>query len=125
MGKKGQKIIVAEDDKFMAKVYREKLRDEGYDVEIAYDGEESLEKVNKFKPNLVILDMIMPKRNGFEVLKAIKDNPETKAIPVIILSNLGQLSDSDKGKQLGAIDYIIKGEESFKSVMEKVKKYLI
>jgi len=116
---------VAEDDKFMAKVYREKLRDEGYDVEIAYDGEESLEKVNKFKPNLVILDMIMPKRNGFEVLKAIKDNPETKAIPVIILSNLGQLSDSDKGKQLGAIDYIIKGEESFKSVMEKVKKYLI
>ncbi|MBU0667736.1 response regulator [Patescibacteria group bacterium] len=124
MEKKGKKIVVAEDDKFMAKVYREKLRDEGFEVEIAFDGVEAVDKITKNKPSLVILDMIMPKKTGFDVLKEIKANPETKDIPVIILSNLGQASDFDKGKKLGAIDYIIKGDESFKSVMEKIKKHL-
>jgi DNA-binding response OmpR family regulator len=117
------KILVAEDDRFLSKVYFTKLSAEGYDVVVASDGEEAIRKVEAEKPDLVLLDMVMPKTNGFDVLKTIKAG-DTKDIPVIILSNLGQDEDVKKGLKLGAVDYLVKTNLSIQEVVTKVKEYL-
>ena len=93
-------------------------------MKAAVDGEEGLELAVSEKPDLIILDMILPKMNGFEVLQELKNNPKTKNIPVVILSNLGQESDVDRAMSLGAVDYLIKTDFSINEVVEKISKYL-
>lgn len=118
-----KKILIAEDDKFLSKIYLEKLKKEGYEVKLASDGEQAVNETVSFMPDLVILDLIMPKKTGFDVLRELKIKPETKSIPVIIFSNLEQESDMRKVKDLGAVDYVVKGGVTFNEVLEKIIKY--
>lgn len=118
------KVLIVEDDKFLAKIYKTKLEKEGIDVDFANDGVEGLKKMANDKPKLILLDLIMPKMDGFEVLEAMKKDSELKKIPVLILTNLGQEEDKDRGLNLGAKDFIVKSDASIQEVVDKIKKYL-
>ncbi len=118
------KIIVAEDDKLLASAYKIKLNREGYDVMVVNDGVEFVQNFEKFSPDLVILDLIMPKTDGFLVLEYLKKSEKWKHLPVIVSSNLSQSEDIVKATKLGADDYIIKSDLSMKVLGEKIKKFL-
>ncbi len=119
------KILIIEDDKFLLKLYGDKLKREGFQVLVSVTGEEGVNKISTEKPDLVILDLILPGKNGFEILYEIKNNPKTRKIPVIILSNLGQESDIQKGKELGAADYIVKTDFLINDLAGVVKEHLL
>lgn len=119
-----KKLFLIEDNRFICEVYKDSLEKAGFLVMLAYDGEEALRRVEKERPDLILLDLALPKLNGFEVLKKIKENKNLKNIPVIILSNYDEGEDIKKGKELGAIDYLVKARFSPKEVIEKVKTYL-
>ncbi len=123
-GKNKVKIALIEDDKFLLGAMNDKLLREGFSVFTAVNGEGAMELIKKEKPDLVLLDLIMPVKSGFEVLEDLKNDNELKNIPVIILSNLGQESDIEKGKELGAVDYLIKADFKMKEVIEKIKGHL-
>jgi DNA-binding response OmpR family regulator len=118
------KILLTEDDKFISRAYTDGLTRAGYEVKQAYNGNEALELVKDFKPDLILLDLIMPGKNGFETLGDLKADHELKDIPVIVLSNLGQDTDIQQGKDLGAIDYLIKSNYSLSEVIDKINKHL-
>ena len=118
------KILIVEDDTFLAGMYVTKLGLEHFKTELAVDGKSALEKAKKFMPDLILLDVLLPKMNGFEVLKELKQAPETKLIPVILLTNLGQKSDVLKGLEAGAADYLIKAHFMPSEVVEKIKHIL-
>lgn len=118
---KAKRILIVEDDQFLVKVYTTKLNKEGFEIEMAISGEEVKTKVKNFKPNLILLDIMLPGQNGFEILEELKKGTATKKIPVIILSNLGQESDVKKGMDLGAVDYFIKTNLSINDVVLKIK----
>lgn len=115
-----KKILLIEDDVFLSKVLEERLLDEGFLVDIAGNGEEGFSKIKSFTPDLILLDMILPKMNGFEVLKKIKKDSKNKNTPVIIVSNLGQDEDMKLGRKLGAVDYLVKSNFSLKAIVDKV-----
>ena len=119
-----KKILVAEDDKFLASAYRVKLTKAGFDVKVVSDGNEALELLKTFIPDLILLDLIMPVRDGFSTLQALKENALWNKIPVIVASNLGQKEDMDKSKQLGATDFIVKSDLSLDALIEKINKLL-
>jgi len=106
------------------KILTVKLKRAGFDVFLAIDGEEGIKKAKETKPDLILLDLILPKINGFAVLSEIKKTPVLKKVPVVILSNLGQESDVEKGLRMGAEDYLIKTNLSLSEIVEKVKKHL-
>ena len=118
------KILIAEDAKFLSSAYRVKLAKEGFEVKIAENGTDLLEQLKTYTPDLIILDLVMPNKDGFEVLKEIKANDKWKMIPVIIASNLGQKDDIDQGLALGANDYIVKTDLSLSGLIAKIKTYL-
>jgi DNA-binding response OmpR family regulator len=120
---KYMKILIAEDDKFLGRIYEVKLNKEGYEIVRAVDGEEAVAKAISEKPGLILLDLVMPKKDGFTVLAELKANPEVQNIPVIILSNLGQESDKKKGIELGAEDYLVKANLSIEDMMTKIRSY--
>ena len=122
--KKNIKILMAEDDKFISRAYNDGLTRAGFSVTMASDGEEAIIKIKETKPDIILLDLIMPEKNGFEVLEEIKENDDTKGIPVIILSNLGQDTDVKKGKELGAVDYLVKSDFSIREVVKKIMEYV-
>ncbi|MBU0476609.1 response regulator, partial [Patescibacteria group bacterium] len=115
-----KKILVIEDDKFLRELITQKLNQEDFDVAEAIDGEEGTEKIKTEKPDLVLLDLILPGIDGFEVLSQVKKDPSLASIPVIILSNLGQKEDVERGLKLGAVDYLIKAHFTPKEIIEKV-----
>lgn len=117
-------ILLVEDDTFLAGMYITKLTMEHFNVELAVDGQAGLEKVKKIKPDLILLDVLLPKIDGFEVLRAIKDDADLRDIPVILLTNLGQKSDVLRGLDLGAADYLIKAHFMPSEVVEKIKHHL-
>jgi len=119
-----KKILVIEDDKFLRELISQKLLKEGYEISEAIDGEEGLKKIKEEKPDLVLLDLILPGIDGFEVLSEIKDDPILAQIPVIILSNLGQKEDVEKGLKLGAVDYLIKAHFTPGEIVEKINNAL-
>jgi DNA-binding response OmpR family regulator len=116
-------LLMVEDDSFLREMYKTKLQSESFDVQVARDGVEGLEKIKELKPDMVLLDIMMPRMDGFEVLQTVKDDPELKDIPVILLTNLGQDSDVKKGKEMGAADYIIKSDATMAEVSDKVKSF--
>jgi len=118
------KILLAEDDHALSNAYNNGLTQAGFDVVLATDGKEAIEKIKSEKPDLVLLDIMMPNKNGFEVLEEIKKDDSLQSISVIILSNLGQESDINKGKELGALDHLVKSDLSMQELVEKVKYYL-
>lgn len=114
-----------DEDRFLRKVYREKFSKEGFEFLEATNGIEGLNKILFEKPDVVILDLILPGKTGFDVLIEAKMKRETKNIPFIILSNLSQESDVKKGLELGAIDYLIKSEVSLSDVVKRVKEIIL
>ena len=118
------KILLVEDDLSLLKIYSNKLKISGFDVSVAITGDEALRKVKTELPDLVLLDLILPGKDGFMVLEEIKSDPKTKKIPVVILSNLGQESDIKRGKELGAIDYLVKSDIGLMDLVAKMKRYL-
>lgn len=119
-----RRLLLVEDDAFLAGMYVTKLTMEGFQAELATDGKSGLEKASSLKPDLILLDVLLPKMNGFDVLKALKSDPATKDIPVILLTNLGQKSDVVKGLDLGAVDYLIKAHFMPSEVVTKIKEVL-
>jgi len=118
------KVLLVEDDKFLSEMYVTKLESAGFEVEAAFDGEEALAKVKEFAPQLVFLDIVLPKKDGFEVLAALKEGGSLKNMKVIALTNLGQKEEVDKGLSLGASDYIVKAHFTPTEVVAKAKKVL-
>ncbi len=118
-------VIVVEDETFLSKILSERLEDEGFKrVDVAGNGEEALQKIKTNPPSIILLDMILPKMNGFEVLKALKEDKTLSGIPVLVLSNLGQDQDITQAKSLGAADYIVKSNFSMQKVVNKIYELL-
>jgi DNA-binding response OmpR family regulator len=115
-------ILIVEDDVFLADLYKTKFTLEGFKVAVAYDGEKGLEMVKKNQPDIVLLDLVLPKLSGFEILKEMKQDNKTKDLPVMLLTNLSQKADVEKGLKLGANDYLIKAHFMPSEVVDKIKK---
>lgn len=120
----GHTVLVVEDDTFLRELLVEKLSSEGFKVLSATDGKECQTILEKQLPHLIILDLILPDINGFEILEQIKKAPRTQAIPVIVLSNLDQKEDIDRAMSGGAIDFMIKANFSLSEIISRVKKHL-
>lgn len=117
-----KKILVAEDDQFLIKMYKINLEQEGLEITIAKNGEEAIAEMDKDQPALLILDLLMPKVDGFAVLEHVKEKGYT--FPVIILSNLSQEVDQKKCEELGAVGYFVKSDTDIEDLVKKVKSYL-
>ncbi len=124
MENKQIKIMVIEDDKFLLKAYEIKFKQSNISAILAKDGATGLSLAEKESPSLIILDLMLPKMNGFEVLEKLKRSETLKNIPVIAVSNLGQKKDMDRAMELGAKEYLIKTNFSLDEIIEKIKKYL-
>ncbi len=119
-----KKILFIEDESALQKTFGEVLKQEGYEMISALDGETGLRLAKSKKPDLILLDLILPNVHGFEVLKQLKEAGETKKIPIIVLTNLEKIGDVEKAIELGATTYLVKAQYSLQEVVEKVKKAL-
>lgn len=124
MEKEKQNILLVEDDVFLAGIYQKKFEMEGFKIMVSDNGEKALVDVKKKKPDIILLDILLPKLDGFAVLEKLKQDPTTKDIPVILLTNLGQKDDVEKGLEAGAVDYLIKAHFKPSEVVDKVRKVL-
>jgi len=118
------KVLLVEDDKTLTEMYSLKFEKEGFNLSKADNGLSGLELAKKELPDIILLDIMMPKMDGYAVLTELKKDSKTKNIPVLMLSNLGQKSDVEKGKKLGAKDYVVKASMTPAQVVDKVKEYL-
>lgn len=121
---KGSKVLMADDDKMLIDMYKERLELAGYNVGVCRNGEEALAKIRDFQPDIVMLDIMMPKLNGYETLASIKSDPQTKDIPVIMLSALMRDFNREKAVEAGADDYLIKSEAMPVDVITKIEQVL-
>jgi len=119
-----KKILFIEDESALQKTFGEILSQEGYEMISALDGEIGLRLAKDKKPDLILLDLVLPKIHGFEVLKRLKTDKETKDIPVIVLTNLEGIGDVDKALGLGATTYLVKAQYGLEEIVEKIKKAL-
>ncbi len=119
-----QKILIIEDDKFLRDLIQQKLTKEGFLTSIAADGEEGIKVAGQEAPHLILLDLILPGVDGFEVLKRLKADAKTKSIPVIVLSNLGQKEDMDRTLKDGAEDFMVKAHFTPSEIIAKVRETL-
>jgi DNA-binding response OmpR family regulator len=115
------KILFIEDESALQKAFGDILSSAGYELKSALDGEAGLRMAESEKPDLILLDLTLPKLNGFEVLEKLKNNPKTKKIPVIILTNLESMEGVDKAIELGAMTYLVKAQYKLEEIIEKVK----
>jgi DNA-binding response OmpR family regulator len=116
------KVLVIEDDKFLASAYRAKLTKSGFEVQVAGDGEDGLQMLQTFTPDIILLDLVMPRKDGFATLPEIRKI--LKDVPVIVTSNLGQKEDLDKAMELGATDYLIKSDLSMDALVTKINGFI-
>lgn len=114
-------VLAIEDDKFLRELLVRKLSKEGFDVQNAIDAQAAFLILAERKPDIILCDLILPGVDGFEILKRIKEDPQTKDIPVVILSNLGQKEDLDRAMSLGATDFMIKANFTLDEIVEKVR----
>lgn len=124
MSENEDKILVVEDDMFLRDLLGQKLDEEGVVAQYAEDGLSAIDMIKEIHPDLVVLDIILPGIDGFEVLERIKQDEEVKDIPVLILSNLGQEEDINKAKQLGAEDFLVKANVNLNKIVNEINKYL-
>lgn len=117
------KILLIEDDEVLSKVVYEELTESGFDIFQAFDGEAGLVMAGEKKPDLILLDILLPKKNGFEVLESLKKFPGTNEIPVVMLTMLGSDDDIKRGMRLGANDYIVKSQHALPEIVEKIKEF--
>lgn len=115
------KILIVEDEQVLSKVLKEKFDKAGYETKVSGDGEVAISDAKSFMPAIIVLDLVLPKKSGFEVLKAIKADLETAMIPIIVVSNLGEDSDIKMALSLGAKDYFVKSQHPINEIVEKVK----
>lgn len=118
------KILVAEDDKLISHSLCEALQQNGFEPTPAYDGEEAVAKAKEVKPDIMLLDIMMPKLDGISVLWELKANPETSGTPVIVLTNIGDVETISKIVEAGAVDYLLKSDQSVDDIIQKVKDVL-
>lgn len=118
------RILIAEDESFLSRALQDNLESEGYTVDVASNGEEALTHIQAHRPALILLDLLMPKMDGFGVLEKVRTNPEWSSIPVIVLSNLGGDDELKRALDMGANDYFVKSQHPIEEVIEKVKGYL-
>lgn len=119
-----KKVMIVEDDAVLVNALTLSLEDQDYEISVATDGEEAEKMIAKVKPDLILLDLLLPIKSGFEVLKSIRAKEETKDTAVVILTNFEQETSVDEGMKLGAKDYIVKANIDIKDIPEIVKKYL-
>jgi len=119
-----QNILLIEDEAALQKTIGEVLQKEGYNMLSAMDGEEGIKIAREKKPDLILLDLILPKKDGFGVLSSLKSSSETKSIPIIVLTNLGEMENIDRAVELGATTYLVKSDYSLKEIVEKIKTAL-
>lgn len=118
------RVLIVEDEEFLMQVLKDNLELEGYTTDAAINGDEAIERIRSHRPNLILLDILMPQKDGFYVLEEIKKNPEWKLIPVVVLSNLGDDTAIKRALEMGADDYFVKSQHPIQEVIEKVKDYL-
>jgi DNA-binding response OmpR family regulator len=118
------KILIVEDDPFLSEMYSTKLTQEKFEVELAIDGKEAVKKAMELKPDLILLDIVLPKMDGFEVITELKKDPQLRNIQIVALTNLGQKEEVEKGLKLGADDYIVKAHFTPTEVINKVKQII-
>ncbi|MFA5318328.1 MAG: response regulator [Patescibacteria group bacterium] len=119
-----KKILIIEDEDTISGMYKASMEKAGYSVVLATNGEKGLEMAKTEKPDLILLDIMMPKMDGFTVLEKVKSNDNIKDVPVVMLTNLGQEDDREKGRKLGADDYWVKADFTPAQVNEKIKQYI-
>lgn len=119
-----KKILLIEDEAALQKTFGDVLGQEGYNVVGAMDGETGLKMAKTEKPDMILLDLVLPKMHGFEVLKQLKEDEETKDIPIIVLTNLEAMGDVEKALELGATTYLVKASYTLEEVVQKIKKAL-
>lgn len=119
-----KKILIVEDDKYLANAHRVKLSKSGFEAMIAYDGEQAIQSMDSFNPDLILLDLIMPNKDGFAVLAELKQTPKWQHIPVIVTSNLSQKEDINRALELGAANYIIKSNSDLNDLLVKIHTIL-
>lgn len=124
MSEDKKNILLVEDEPLLSNLLKQRLEKEGLNVILAQDGEEALKILKTVKPNLILLDIILPKISGFELMEILKTDPQFEKAPIIIISNLGQESDVLKGQSLGAIEYFVKAQVSIEELVEQVKRFL-
>jgi DNA-binding response OmpR family regulator len=117
-------ILIIDDESALQKTLGEFIRNQNYNVLSALDGDLGLALARKNPPDLILLDLVMPKKNGFEVLAALKKDDATKNIPVIVLTNLSEMADIDKVLELGATTYLVKGDHALVDILQKIKSTL-
>jgi len=118
------KLLITEDDPLMSRMYQKIFTFEGYEVVMAADGQEGLDKAREVNPTMILLDVMMPKLNGLQVLEKLKADPATRSIPVVMLTNLAGQQDAENALSKGAIKYIVKSEYDPKQVADMVKEIL-
>jgi len=118
------RILFVEDDQFLSSLLKSRLQKEGFEVFLAKDGEEAFAFLKNNKPDLILLDIILPKKSGFELMEEMRSDPQVEGAPIIIVSNLGQPEDVTKGRELGAIEYFVKAKTSIDDLVEKIKEFL-
>jgi DNA-binding response OmpR family regulator len=119
-------ILLVEDDDFLSSLLKNRLQKEGFEVAVAKDGEEALSAMRASKPSLILLDIILPKKSGFEVMEEMRNDPQMQSAepPIIIISNLGQPEDIQRGQDLGAIEYFIKARTSIDDLVQKIREFI-
>lgn len=117
---KDKLVLLIEDEPALSKILQESLLEHGYQVDVAIHGEEGWQKTKELEPDLVLLDIILPRLDGFVYLKRLRNNKHLKKTPVIILSNLGQDSDVAEGKELGALDYLVKSNHTIDAIIKRI-----
>ena len=118
-------ILIIEDEEILSRILKDRFQEKGWNVRVAFDGDEGLEVIAKDLPDLILLDLIMPNKDGFAVLKEIRSNPKNKKLPILVLSNLGGSGDIDQALKLGATDYFIKTQHSLSEIVKKAESYLV
>lgn len=124
MANNTKKILIVEDDKFLRELIARKLAKMGYEILQAVDGEKGMESIKENKPDVILLDLILPGIDGFEVLSRIGKDRELSEIPVLVLSNLGQKEDVEKALNLGASDYLIKAHFTPEEIIDKINEVM-
>ncbi len=119
-----KKILLVEDDPFLSSLLKNRFTKEGLDVMYAKDGQEAVTILKDAQPDVILLDLILPKKSGFEVMEAIRQDPQLRDAPIIIISNLGQPEDMQKGQELGAVEYFVKAKTSIDDLVKNVLDFL-
>ncbi|MBI5046105.1 MAG: response regulator, partial [Candidatus Niyogibacteria bacterium] len=118
------RILIVEDEEFLIRALKDNLEVEGYAIDTAMNGEEAMDRIRKQLPTIILLDLLMPKKDGFYVLEEVKKNPDWKLIPIIVLSNLGGDADIKRALEMGASDYFVKSQHPIEEVIEKIKAHI-